>query len=253
MSWIDYLLLALCALMAISLSDRALRVIVNLICFIPDRRRMQDMRKFLDYSALRHAVRNGDEVAVESLLTSGVSPNPPTSKFETECEPPLTTALQKGHIAIARRLVKAGADISKEASNEALCALAAVNPFRWSELTQEELDSRLKRANLDGLIFQPYVPHSGPFGNIGNGKSVVTNAVKERLAIVAPDIAKDISRALNTTHQAATEQDRERLVFDHLEQVAEQRMSAERREQLAVVAKEARPNAGSSGESRRAM
>lgn len=125
----------------------------------------------------------------------------------------------------------------------ALCALMAISLS----------DRALRVINLDGLIFQPYVPHSGPFGNIGNGKSVVTNAVKERLAIVAPDIAKDIFRALNTTHQVATEQDRERLVFDRLEQVAKQRMSAERREQLAVVAKAARPSFGSTGESRRAM
>lgn len=65
-------------------------------------------------------------------------------------------------------------------SLELLQALAAVNPYRWEGLTQDELDARIEAAELRSYL--RHYPTPGPGTRPGIGKTIVTKAVIERIA-----------------------------------------------------------------------
>lgn len=117
-----------------------------------------------------------------------------------------------------------------------LQALASVNPYRWADLSQDELDKRIAQADLRELIFRPRIPGVGPFGHIGTGKTLVTKAVLAHVAKVDPVLYQ----VLNDVHQSAREPDNERLMFEWLELAVRQRISEERREGLSRVAQAVR-------------
>lgn len=70
--------------------------------------------------------------------------------------------------------------IAMTISLELLQALAAVNPYRWEGLTQDELDARIEAAELRSYL--RHYPTPGPGTRPGIGKTIVTKAVIERIA-----------------------------------------------------------------------
>lgn len=248
---------------AANLIDRATKSISDLILWRRPSRQSQSANALVEYQALTNAVRNKDTPAVKDLLAWGVSPNPHQLPAPSTCgtaseelTTPLTYAIEAGSTRICCLLIKAGAIVSRDHIRQAidyrgafplvryllaskekwnlelplkdLQVLAAVNPFRWADITQDELDERIERASLGQLKCRPTVPGNGPFGNRGNGKTVVTRAVLERLAVDEPDLFKE----LFGIHQSASERDQERLVFERIDQMVAERT----REALNAIA-----------------
>ena len=225
-----------------------------------------------------YAIKAGSAPIARLLLKAGA-----VIQWEINGVPLLSYTLQSkaspdDKAAICRLLIKAGASVSHDDLRQAtrnhdmqvvrlllgtqekwglelpledLQALAAVNPYSWDELTQDELDGRIARATLGLLRCRPTVPSPGIYGNRGNGKTVVTRAVLERLAADEPDLFLVLDRI----QQGEPENIGERLVFERLEEVAMERLIASRREvlsELAQISQTARPTA-TAGETRRAM
>ena len=119
-------------------------------------------------------------------------------------------------------------------SLETLLALAAVNPYRWEGLTQDELDARIEAAGLRPFLV--YYPNPGPSTRPGLGKTIVTKAVIERIAQDDPASAQELRacshKAYTSTKLLNRDAACERVVFERID-----RMVAERtREALSAIA-----------------
>lgn len=100
---------------------------------------------------------------------------------------------------------------------EELKILAALNPYRWDQLTQDELDERVARSGLK-LACRPL---AGDPRRPGIGKSVITKAVLQRIAEEDTDLTRELDDIRNSSRRSTTsvflQDDWERLVFEHLE------------------------------------
>lgn len=100
---------------------------------------------------------------------------------------------------------------------EELKILAALNPYRWDQLTQDELDERVARSGLK-LACRPL---AGDPRRPGIGKSVITKAVLQRIAEEDTDLTRELDNIRNSSRRSTTsvflQDDWERLVFEHLE------------------------------------
>lgn len=119
-------------------------------------------------------------------------------------------------------------------SLETLQAFAAVNPYRWEGLTQDELDARIEAAGLRPFLV--YYPHPGPSTRPGLGKTIVTKAVIDRIAQEDPATAQDLRdrshKAYISTKLLFRDAATERGVFERIDQLVAERT----REALTAIA-----------------
>lgn len=125
-------------------------------------------------------------------------------------------------------------------SFEDLQNFAALNPYRWDELTQDELDALVLRSGLE-LICRPL---AGDPRRDGTGKTIITNAVLARIGEEDPELLgelEDIRYSAYRSNRSVFQQDQwEREVFECLEGHLERLMSFKRMETLAGIAQATR-------------
>lgn len=128
-------------------------------------------------------------------------------------------------------------------SLEALRALASVNPFRWEQLTRDQI---LDRCHAAGLNLPNYFnPIPRPSWYPGTGKTVLTTAVLKHIGVEDASLAG----LLRTVMEAGGESHGERLVFEIIDTMA----SYGTRIALESVAAVARDGAGEEVSARRVM
>lgn len=122
-------------------------------------------------------------------------------------------------------------------SLEELKILAALNPYRRDQLTQDEFDERVARSGLK-LFFRP---RAGNPRQPGIGKSVITKAVLQRISEEDTDLTRELDDIRSSSRRSRTsvfrQDDWERLVFEHLERLS---TVARAREALQEVSRRTR-------------
>lgn len=130
-------------------------------------------------------------------------------------------------------------------SLEDLRALAAVNPFRWEQLTREQI---LVRCHAAGLNLPNYFnPVPATAGHPGMGKTVLTRAVLEHIEGLDSNLAALLRTIMDKGGERYAEG--ERLVFEVIETMA----AYAARTALERVADAARNEAAEEASARRAM
>jgi len=128
-------------------------------------------------------------------------------------------------------------------SLENLRDLAAVNPFKWEQLSSDEI---LNRCHAAGLNLPPYFnPIPTADHRSGIGKTVLTRSVLEYCDARDADLATLLREVINE----AGNREGERLVFEVIETMA----AYAARTALECVADAARDGAGEEVSARRVM
>ncbi|MBJ6983978.1 hypothetical protein [Luteimonas sp. MC1750] len=112
--------------------------------------------------------------------------------------------------------------------------LANLNPYRWHQLSQDQLDQRVSRSGLVLSCRPLAVDHRRP----AIGKSVVTRAVLQRIAENDTDLAVELDDIRYAPRPVLLQDDWEREVFERLELLVEQMVAAmtHRRGALSKIA-----------------